>query len=186
MKALTHELKLQLRLLAAFVALLWALEIVDVFVGGSLDKLGIRPRSMTGLPGILVAPLLHRGFAHLAANTVPLAVLAWMVMVRRTSDIVTVSLAATLVGGAGIWLFGGSDTVHIGASILVFGYFGYLLLRGWFERSVTSILGSIVVAALYGGLIVGVLPGTAGVSWEGHLFGFIGGVLAARALARDG
>ena len=185
MRELKRELWLQVCLLGGFVALLWAIEIVDqVLFGGALDTLGIRPRTVSGLKGILFAPFLHGGFAHLVANTFPLMVLGWMVMLRETRDIITVSALSAVVGGIGIWLFGGAGSVHVGASILIFGYLGYLLLRGWFDRSVLSILGSLVVAVLYGSLIFGVLPGQAGISWEGHLFGFAGGVLAARLLRR--
>jgi membrane associated rhomboid family serine protease len=182
---LRRELKLQATLMVGFVGLLWAIELVDqVVFRGALDSLGIRPRSMSGLYGIPLAPLLHGGFGHLAANTVPLIVLGWMVMLRETRDIFVVTLLSTLVGGAGVWLVGGAATVHVGASILIFGYLGYLLLRGWFDRGFWSMAGSILVALLYGGLVFGVLPGQPGISWEGHLFGFAGGVLAARLLRR--
>jgi membrane associated rhomboid family serine protease len=185
LSALKRELALQAWLLAGFIGLLWGLEIIDQLVfRGALDTLGIRPRSMEGLRGILLAPLLHGGFAHLAANTLPLLILGWMVMLRETRDVFVVTALATVVGGLGVWLVGGAGTIHVGASILIFGYLGYLLLRGWFDRRLLSVVGSLAVALLYGGLVFGVLPGQPGVSWEGHLFGFAGGVLAARLLRR--
>lgn len=184
-RELKRELLVQGALLGGGLALLWALEIVDqLFLRSSLDQLGIKPRTLSGLRGILLAPLLHGGFAHLISNTLPLLVLGWMVMLRETRHIFPVTALATVVGGLGVWLVGSPGSVHIGASIVVFGYLGYLLLRGWFERSVSSIIGSLIVAALYGGLVFGVLPGQAGISWEGHLFGFLGGVLAARLMRR--
>jgi len=180
---LKREIKLQAIILASYIALLWALELVDsaVFRGG-LDGLGIHPRSPAGVWGILAAPFLHGGFGHLAANTAPLAVLAWFVMLRETRHFFIVGAISAVIGGLGIWLFGGAGTVHIGASITIFGFLGYLLFRGWFDRNFASILGSLVVALLYGSLVLGMLPGRPGISWEGHLFGFAGGALAARLL----
>ncbi|WP_437639432.1 rhomboid family intramembrane serine protease [Sorangium sp. So ce854] len=183
-RSITRELKLHAMLLGGFVALLWAIEILDFLIfRGSLDALGIRPRTAPGLVGVALAPLLHGGFAHLAANTVPFLALGWLIMLRRTSDLVLVTLLSALVGGLGVWLIGSPSSVHVGASGVIFGYFGFLLLRGWFERSAVSIALSLVVGLFYGGMIWGVLPTRMGISWEGHLFGFLGGVLAARLLA---
>jgi membrane associated rhomboid family serine protease len=181
----TRELKLQATILLGFIALLWALELVDtVLLQGWLDGFGIRPRSVTGLRGIVLAPLLHGGLRHLVANTVPLLVLGWLVMLRDTRHWFLVGALATLVGGAGVWLFGAASSVHIGASIVVFGFLGYLLFRGVFERRFWPIVGSVVVALLYGGALIGILPGQSGISWEGHLFGFLGGVGGAKLLAK--
>ncbi|HZO11888.1 MAG TPA: rhomboid family intramembrane serine protease [Polyangiaceae bacterium] len=180
---LKRELKLQAIILFGFVALLWAIEIVDqVVFRGALDNLGVRPRSLVGLPGILLAPFLHGGFAHLMANSVSLLLLGWLVMLRETRDFFVVAVLGTLVGGIGIWLIGPSGSIHIGASIVVFAMLGYLLLRGWFDRRFWPIAGSVVIGLLYGGMLFGMLPGQAGISWEGHLFGFVGGGLAARLL----
>jgi len=168
-----------------FVFIFWMLEIVDrlVFHGG-LDAFGIRPRTLAGLWGILFAPFLHVGFGHLLANTLPFLVLGWFVMLRRMSDFFLVTAITALVSGLGIWLFGPSRSVHLGASGLIFGYFGFLLLRGYFERSLTSILWSILVVILYGGMVWGVLPRGIGISWQSHLFGFIGGGLASYLTSR--
>lgn len=183
--AIKRELKLQATLLFGFVGLLWAIEIVDaVLFQGSLDRFGVRPRSMEGLVGVAFAPLLHMGFGHLIANTLPLITLGWLIMLRQTRDLVVVTVLAALVSGLGTWLIGASYSVHIGASGVIFGYFGFLLLRGYFERSVLSIGLSLVVAAVYGGMLWGVLPSGYRISWEGHLFGFLGGVLAARMMSR--
>lgn len=175
----------QLGILLWLVGLLWVLELLDLFfLGGSLDRFGIRPRDVDGLSGILFAPFLHGGLGHLVANTVPLLTLGWLVAVRRAAGFVAVTATVVLLGGLGVWLVGGRNTVHIGASGLVFGYLGYLLLRGYFERSFGSILISIVVGLFYGGALWGLLPSRPGISWEAHLFGFLAGVLAARLLAR--
>jgi membrane associated rhomboid family serine protease len=178
-----RELKLQATVLFSLVAFMWAIEIVDLLVfGGALDGWGVRPRSVVGLRGILFAPFLHGGFAHLIANTGPLLILGWLVMWRETHHFFLVAAIGSLVGGLGIWLIGASASVHIGASIIVFALLGYLLLRGWFDRRLLPILGSVAVAVLYGGMLFGLFPGQTGISWEGHLFGFAGGGLAARLL----
>ncbi|WP_437692216.1 rhomboid family intramembrane serine protease [Sorangium sp. So ce176] len=183
-RTITRELKLHATLLGGFVALLWAIELLDFLIfRGSLDALGIRPRTVPGLVGIALAPLLHGDFAHLAANTLPFLGLGWLIMLRKTSDLALVTLLSALVGGLGVWLIGSPSSVHVGASGVIFGYFGFLLLRGWFERSAVSIALSLGVGLFYGGMLWGVLPTRMGISWEGHLFGFLGGVLAARLLA---
>jgi membrane associated rhomboid family serine protease len=182
-KALARELKTQGTILGGFVALIWALEVVDIFLGGALNRYGILPRNLIGLRGILFAPFLHGNFAHLIANTIPFLTLGWFVMLRETSDFFVVTGITMLVSGLGVWLFG-SAGLHIGASGVVFGYLGFLLARGYFERNIPSILLSVIVGFLYGGAIWGVLPTQPGVSWEGHLFGFIGGVIAARFLSQ--
>ena len=185
LKAIKRELKLQATLLFGFVGLLWALEIVDsVIFAGALDSFGVRPRSAGGLVGIALAPLLHLGFGHLMANTLPLITLGWLIMLRETRDFIAVTLLSAIVSGLGVWLVGASYSVHIGASGVIFGYFGFLLLRGYFERSLLSIGLSLVVVAVYGGMIWGVFPSGFRISWEGHLFGFLGGVLAARLMSR--
>ena len=182
--ALVQEVKSQATIMGGMVGSMWGLEIVDavVFQGG-LDRFGIHPRTLFGLLGIFFAPFLHGGFGHLIANTVPLIVLGLIIMQRRKRDLFYVSAASALVGGLGVWLIGSASSVHIGASILVFGYLGYLLSRGYFERRFWPIVGSVAVFFLYGGALFGVLPGQAGISWEGHLFGLIGGVLAARQMS---
>lgn len=183
--AIARELKTHAVVLGGFIALIWALEIVDLlFLGGALNAYGIRPRSIIGLRGILFAPFLHGGWAHLVANTIPFLTFGWLIMLRETSDFFVVTAVTMLVSGLGVWLFGSPYTIHIGASGLIFGYFGFLLLRGYFERSVPAIFLSLVVGLLYGGMIWGVLPLQFGISWQGHLFGFIGGGIAARLLAR--
>lgn len=184
-KALARELKTHALILGGFIALIWILEIIDLFfLRGALNAYGIRPHTISGLRGILFAPFLHGGFGHLIANTIPFLILGWFVMLRETSDFFVVTAITMLTSGLGVWVFGSPYTVHIGASGLIFGYFGFLLLRGYFERSVLSIMFSLIVGLLYGGMIWGVLPLQFGISWQGHLFGFIGGALAARLLAR--
>lgn len=179
------ELKTQATILFTTVAAFWLVELLDLFVfRHRLDLFGILPRNLIGLRGILFAPFLHGGLPHLIANTIPFLTLGWFVMLQETSDFFIVTAIAMLVGGLGTWLFG-SAGLHIGASGVIFGYLGFLLLRGYFQRNLPSILLSVVVFFLYGGLVWGVLPSQPRISWEGHLFGFLGGVLAARMIAKE-
>ena len=166
-------------LLGVFVAAIWALAGVDFLMDNRLAEYGIVPRTMDGLWGIPLAPFLHGGFGHVISNTVPLLLLGGLVATRGWQTLLGVTLFVVLLGGAGVWLVarGGS---HIGASGLVFGYFGYLVARGWYDRRIVSILIAVVVILVYGGLLFGVLPTGGRVSWEGHLTGLIAGVLAAR------
>jgi membrane associated rhomboid family serine protease len=168
---------------AAFVGLLWVVEIVDAVGGGGLDRYGIEPRSEDGLVGIALAPLLHSGWTHLESNSVPLLVLGLIVAVGSTARFLGVLAWAWVVGGLGVWLVAPSSTVTIGASGLVFGLLTYLLVVGFLERRAVGILVAVGVFLLYGGVLLGVLPGQPGVSWQGHLFGAAGGVLAAYHLA---
>lgn len=183
--AIARELKTHATILGGFVAIMWVLELVDIiFFKQALNAYGIFPREMIGLRGILFAPFLHAGLPHLISNTIPFLVLGWFVMLQETSDFFIVTAITMLVSGVGVWLFG-STGFHVGASGVIFGYLGFLLARGYFERNFPSILLSIIVGIFYGGAIWGVLPMRQGVSWEGHLFGFIGGILAASFLTRE-
>ncbi|MDP8224246.1 MAG: rhomboid family intramembrane serine protease [Candidatus Lernaella stagnicola] len=178
-----NELRTQAKILFGALAVLWLTELVDIFLfGGALNAWGILPRHLIGLRGIVFAPFLHGGLGHVAANTIPFLTLGWLVMARRTADIFPVTVIVMLFGGLGVWVFG-RPAVHLGASGVIFGYLGFLLLRGWFERTFGSMVFSLIIGVLYGGMIWGVLPGLPGVSWEAHLFGFLAGAFAARVLA---
>jgi membrane associated rhomboid family serine protease len=182
-----REFLRQAAILGGIVALLWLLEAIDLLIfRGRLDALGIRPRTVAGLRGIVFAPFLHAGLGHLAANTIPFVVLGWLVMLRSTSDFFVVAVVSAAVSGFGVWLFGGSHSVHVGLSGVIFGFLGYLLARGIYERRLGSIVLALVALLLYGGALWGVLPLRAGVSWQGHLFGFLGGWLVAYFATRPG
>lgn len=170
----------------AMLAVMWVLEVIDTAAGHRLDQHGIRPRRVDGLDGIAWAPFLHGGFPHLVANTVPFALLGAAIALGALRRFVIVTLVVAAVSGFGTWLSGPDNTVHIGASGLVFGYLTYLLARGVFARSLVYLVGGAIVFMVYGGVLWGVLP-SPGISWQGHLFGALGGVLAAYALhaARD-
>ena len=190
------EFKTQVKVLAATVAIFWIIVILNelvleqilVIANGcglrrGLNALGIVPQSFIGLRGILFAPFLHGSFYHVLANTAPFIVLGWLVMLRNIKDFYFVSAISALVGGLGTWLIGRPCSVHIGASGVIFGYFGYLLFCGYFERSFVAIAISLAIAITYGSLLWGVLPTRSYISWEGHLFGFIGGIIAAKLLS---
>ena len=184
---LWQQLKKPLSIIGGFVLLLWALEIVDqLLFSGALDSFGVRPRTVSGLWGILWAPFLHGGFQHLLANTGPILILGSIVMLSRPlHDFFTVTFLVILIGGIGTWLIGPRFSVHLGASGLIFGYFGFLLLSAYFERSCRSIVLAMVVLLLYSGIIWGVLPQGGGISWQTHLFGFIGGGVAAYVVGQQ-
>ena len=179
-RSVTRSLKAQIATLGASVTALWATFGVNVLLGGALLRFGIVPRTTDGLVGILAAPFLHANLAHLVANTVSFLLFGWLVMLRDRRHFGVVTLFAMLGSGMMSWTLGAPGSVHIGASGVVFGFFGFLLLAGFYARSAGSILLSLAVAVLWGGTVFGVLPGTPGVSWQGHLGGFLGGVLAAR------
>ena len=146
--------------------------------------LALVPRRVDGLPGILGAPLVHGSFAHLLANTVPLLILGGMVAIRGVACYLATTLAIVVLGGLGLWALG-RDAAHVGASGLIFGYFGFLVGRGYYERRLQSVAVSILVVVLYGGMLAGVLPRDDGISWEAHLFGLLAGWLCARAVRRS-
>lgn len=175
------DIQLGIRLLAGFIALLWILELVDtLLLRGAFNRLGIKPRQPKGLIGIPLAPLLHGNLGHLAANTGPLAILGSLILLDGLRSLLTVTGIVWLVSGVGVWLLGRSQTNHIGASGLVFGYLGFLLLRGYFERSPLAIGLAVLVGLLYGSALWGLLPLQKGRSWAGHAFGFLAGALTAR------
>ena len=172
------------QMIAVFVGLLYVVELVDTVLGNRLDGAGVKPREVDGLDGIVFAPLLHAGWDHLFANTVPLLVFGFLILLAGVSRWVVVTAVVWLVGGVGVWATGADQTVHLGASVLAFGWLVYLLLRGFFSRSAVQVAVGLVLLFVYGGVLWGVLPGRPGVSWQGHLFGAAGGAWAAWWLGR--
>ena len=172
-------------LLFGLLAIMWVVELADWLLPMTeLDRLGIRPRTERGLPGILLSPFLHVGFGHLISNSLPFLLLGGLVMTGGRRQFLLVSLWVTLVGGCGVWLLGGGGTVHLGASLLIFGYLGFLISRGIVERSVGGVVLSVGLLFGYGGMLLGVLPGQPGISWLGHLCGLLAGVAGAWLLER--
>jgi len=169
--------------MVSFTAVLWVLEFYDQLTGQQLDQDGIVPRTTTGLEGILWAPLLHGGWAHLIANTLPFLIFGFLVLANGIGRFVAVTAIVWLLGGLGVWLTAADNSVTIGMSGVIFGWLTYLLVRGFFARSAAQIVLAVVVFLLWGGILLGVLPGQEGVSWQGHLFGALAGVLAAWLVA---
>jgi len=170
-----------LLLVGGMAALMWAVEVVDL-AAGDLDANGIRPRDGEGLLGIALAPFLHGDFGHLIGNTIPFLVLGAVIALSGLARVAAVTGIVAVGGGLGTWLVGPGDTVHIGASGIVFGYATYLLARGMYSRRLLHLGTGVIILALFGTtLLFGLIP-SAGVSWQGHLFGALSGVLAARVL----
>ena len=173
----------QVKVLGGTLASFWAVLAANTMVSGALLSFGVIPRTLVGLRGILFAPFLHGSVQHLAANTVSFAILGWLVSLRGWGRFAGVTLLSMLGSGLAAWLFGASGSVHVGASGVLFGYLGYLMFSGWFERRFAPIAVSLAVTAAWGGLVFGVLPGAPGISWQMHLGGFLAGAFAARRLA---
>lgn len=169
--------------IAGCVVLGWAVEVVNLLLDHGLCRYGILPRSRWGLLGIPLSPVLHGSIGHIVLNTVPFAVLGGLVILRSKRDFTEVTTSVILLGGLGVWLVG-RPSYHVGASGLIFGYFGFLVARGWYERTVGSLLIASATFVLYGGILWGVLPTVPYVSWEAHLCGLLAGVLSARKRTR--
>ncbi len=170
-------------LLAALVVM-WIIEIVDtVALDDRLQGGGIHPRRVDGLDGILWAPFLQSGFRHLFSNSAPLIVLGGLVAARGFAYWRTTTIIAVLLGGALTWVLAGSGN-HIGASGVIFAYFGALIGAAVFERRARALGGALIAIFLYGGLAAGIVPQPQ-LSWEGHLFGLVAGLVAARWLAEE-
>ena len=164
-------------------AVMWVLEVIDQLADNRLDQYGIEPRDDDGLIGVVAAPFLHGGFDHLASNTVPFLLMGFVIAAQGAARVVAVTAIVALVSGLGTWLIAPEHTIHIGASGIVFGYASYLISRGFFNRSALELAVGAVVAVVYGTALLGGLVPEDGVSWQGHFFGAVGGVLAARGLA---
>jgi len=173
------------KVIGVIVALMWGLEVIDAIAGGSLDQYGIEPRDDGGLVGVVVAPFLHAGFGHLIANTVPFVVMGLVIAFKGAVRVLAVTAIVGLVSGLGTWLVAPEFTLHIGASGVVFGYATYLISRGVFNRDALELAVGLIVVLVWGTALLGGLRPEDGISWQGHLFGAIGGVIAARVLRRE-
>src|SRR5687768_12372735 len=163
---------------------MWMLELLDQLSGNQLDQLGIHARDVDGMPEILTAPFLHAGWDHLISNSLPFLVLGFLVLLSGLARWFVSSLIIIIISGMTAWLMTPANTIILGASGLIFGWLTYLLARGIWSRRPAQVVVAVIVLLLYGGLIWGVLPGTAGVSWQAHLGGAVGGVVAAWLLHR--
>jgi membrane associated rhomboid family serine protease len=172
-------------LLLAIVLVMWLVEVINTLDSNRLDSDGIYGRSLGHLWGILTAPFIHASFAHLIANTIPFLFMGLIIALRGAARLALVTVIVIVLGGLGTWLVAPSNVPTVGASGVVFGYAAYLLARGFFNRSALELLVGLVVGVVWGGALLASLVPHHGVSWQGHLFGAIGGVVAASLLRRE-
>lgn len=173
------------KLMVGWVALLWLLEVVDVASGHALDGLGITPRTPSELVDVVPAAFIHFGFAHVAANSVPLLVMGFLAALGGLRRFAAVCALIIVADGLGVWLIAPAHSNTAGASGLIFGLFGYLVVSGVVERRPLGVLAGVLVGAVWGSSIVmGLAPTQTGVSWQGHLLGLMAGVAAAFLLRR--
>ncbi len=170
--------------IAITAAIMWVSEIIDALPRVDLDQYGVHPRHIDGLDGILWMPFLHGGFDHLIGNTVPYLVLGGMIALSGLARVVSVFAIVAVVGGLGTWIVAPENSVHIGASGIVFGFAAYLVARWVYTRRAAHVFAGVLVCAVWGGALLSGLVPTDGVSWQGHLFGGLGGIVAAVLLDR--
>ncbi len=171
-------------IMLAFTALLYLIEAVDVATGLPLDDAGIVPRELSGLDGVIWAPLLHGGWAHLLANTLPFVIFGFLALAGGIGQFIMVTATIWIVSGLGVWLTGPDGYTTVGMSGVIFGWLVFLLARGFFARSWSQILLAVPLFLLWGGMLFGVLPSRPDVSWQGHLFGALAGLFAAWLVSR--
>jgi membrane associated rhomboid family serine protease len=161
-----------------WLAILWLCQIVNRLLRYVPNYLGIVPRTLFGLRGIIFSPFLHGDFNHLFFNSIPFFVLANLILMRGTLAFYIVSVFIIVFGGFLLWLFG-KRGIHIGASTLIMGYFGYLLAEAYFQLNATTIILALICLYYFGGLILALFPGKKHISWEGHVCGFVAGITTA-------
>lgn len=184
MKKYVHKVKEEVIFIAIFIAIIWVIFLFDIFL--PLERLGLMPREGGGLFGVVAMTFLHGNYQHLIGNTVPLVVLLALLAGSRADSRKVVAIVIIL-GGLLLWVFGRGNSVHIGASLLVFGLAVFLVVAGLLEKRTVPMIISIVVALVYGTtLISGIAPWQQGVSWDGHLMGGIAGAITAWLLVKNG
>lgn len=187
-KNYTHggRIRTGLGIAVVFLVVEWAVQLVNyVLFNGNLANYGIHPLDFNGIWGIFTAPLLHANFEHLIGNSVPGAIFCFLIGLSGRKAWWEVTIITVLIAGIGTWLLGGPGTSHIGASSLVYGWLSYLIVRGLFNRSFAQTALGVFLCFAYSGLVWGVLPVYEGVSWQGHLFGAIGGIAAGMIITSD-
>ncbi|MFZ2447346.1 MAG: rhomboid family intramembrane serine protease [Syntrophobacteraceae bacterium] len=179
------QIQRSLAITLSCIAILWAVYFVGLVLPVDIRIYGIRPRRIDGLPGLIFSPFLHFGLRHLLSNTLALAPLLFFSLTYSIRLTMKAVIIIALIGGAGVWLFGQSHTVHIGSSGIAFGLIGYLLAIGLFRKELLAVLVSCVVAFYYGWVLYSLVAVLPGVSWTGHFFGFASGVLAAWSMKQE-
>ena len=176
----TSELREQLRILAEYLVYAWSNGLIKWLGGGALNGFGIRPRALFGLVGIFIAQFIHSDWDHLLGNTIPFGILGWFIMLQGgITNFFVVTVFVALFSGFGTWIFGQPNTSHVGASGIIFGYLGFLLLRSYVDRDGVAIVLTAIVGFIYGRALWLIFPIRAVMSWECHMFGLLGGVLSA-------
>lgn len=171
-------LNAQLKIVLFLALLISIIEIVNLLLGRQLNTFGLIPRNTDALIGIITAPFLHGSLLHYTSNIFPLCIFSFLMLQHGLVRFIFVSCFCVLVSGLLVWCFGRS-AIHVGASGLIYGYLGYLLLAGWLSGKLKLLLISLFVGVTYGGLVFGILPSNPYISWESHLFGFISGIVCA-------
>jgi membrane associated rhomboid family serine protease len=165
---------------------MWVLEAINSVDSGSLSlNDGILPRNVSHLWAVITAPFLHFSWGHLIANTVPFLFMGALIALRGAVRLALVTAIVILIGGIGTWLIAPSGTDTVGASGVVFGYATYLLTRGFFNRSALELGIGALVGLVWGGALLASIVPHYGISWQGHVCGAIGGIVAAYALRRE-
>jgi membrane associated rhomboid family serine protease len=160
-----------------FIALLWIIQLINFSTHYKLNVLGIYPRRIRGLIGIICSPFIHGDFSHLLLNSVPLFVLANLVLLKGETSFYIITLIIIILGNLAVWLFA-KRGIHIGASGVIMGYFGFLLANAYYQFNTTALILAILCVYYFSGLILLLIPGGKGISWEGHIFGFLAGIAA--------
>ena len=174
-------MKDSLKIVLFFFILIWLAEVYNLASGRSLVSYGILPRHIEGLPGIILHPFIHGSLQHVMSNSIPLLILGFIVALEGAGKFFKVTLFILIVGGSLLWLLGRAS-YHVGASLLIFGYFGYIIVNAFHKRSAGSVLAAIITIVMYGGLIYGLIPAANHISWEGHLFGLIAGIFSVKSI----
>jgi len=180
---LTQAVKRRVGVIFSFVALLWLIEIINILSDRALNDYGLLPRTWEGLLGIFFAPFLHGGVWHLLSNSIPLIILGIVLIAHGTRKMLSASLIIIVLGGLLVWFFG-RYSYHIGASGLVFGWWSFLIALGFYQRDWKALLSAFIVLIFYGGMFLGLFVIRPHISFEGHIFGAIAGVVAAAFLAK--
>ncbi|CDZ78689.1 Rhomboid family protein [Legionella massiliensis] len=172
---IVSQTQANMKTLAVILAIPWAVFFLNQMMGKRLLYLGIIPRHLIGLPGIILSPLLHANFNHLFFNSIPLAVLANFILINGLTYFLWATLIITLLSGILVWCFA-KPGIHVGASGVITGYWGLLVSDIFNQGSATAIILGLISVYYFAGIFFGIFPGKKGVSWEGHLFGLLSGL----------
>ena len=178
-----NYMKDSIRIILILIITIWVVEIINIVTHRFFLQYGILPRSIDGIFGIILHPFIHGSIQHIMSNSIPLFVLGFIVAIEGKFEFFKITLFIIIVGGFLLWLFG-RNSYHIGASLLIFGYFGFVIVNAFHKKTASSIFAALITIFLYGGLIYGLIPVNSHISWEGHLFGLIAGIMAVKVFRK--